>query len=710
IKAITNPAGTQPVSNTIAYKLVCNDVSAISTTTSICSGESAIVNISSTDPNATLSWTVSGGSGITGASAGTGNSINQVLTYNGNTKDSVTYTAISNDAGCTKTQTVKVVVNKCSTDPCDNWLYLADTPSGIGCGDLDIVGNKVTVECMFNKLPPVTSPHLVSKHQVATAVNYAIGPLNAEITTTNNGYVLLNAPCPPDAEKTYHVAMVYDGSTFKYYRNGYLVASTPCSGNLINNNIVTTIGQINQATGPDYEQFKGYMNEVRIWNVARTQQEIRANMSGTLPNPTTQTGLKGYYVFDNLLNKQGDAAYNGTIIGTAQINKTNPQCSFIPDSCGIAACNPTITGNLPFCQGDSITLDAGSGFSSYSWNTGAAFQTIKVRTGGKYVVNVTGQNNCTGSDSVQVVVNSIPQVSISGNSTFCAQSQTRLTANADADSVRWNTNETSGTISVSQAQTYSVTVYKNGCSNSASLQVSQVNPPTAFSLGNDTSFCGDFSKVLSTGNQQTQWNTDITAAQITVTQAGTYIATISNDCGSVSDTIVIEKNELPIVDLGNDTAFCEGELLLSAPSELRSYVWSTGAQSSSITVTAAGTYSVSVTDGNGCSGSDAIVISSNCANDLWIPNAFTPNRDGTNDVFYVRGNPQNTTIEKFLIYNRWGNKVFEATNILPDDITKGWDGTFKGEPAQFEAYGYEVVARFNNGSKKTLKGNVTLLK
>ena len=143
---------------------------------------------------------------------------------------------------------------------------------------------------------------------------------------------------------------------------------------------------------------------------------------------------------------------------------------------------------------------------------------------------------------------------------------------------------------------------------------------------------------------------------------------------------------------------------------MRTYVWSTGAQSISITVTTAGTYSVTVTDGNGCSGSDAIIISSNCANDLWIPNAFTPNGDGTNDVFYVRGNPQNTTIEKFLIYNRWGNKVFEATNILPDDITKGWDGTFKGEPAQFEAYGYEVVARFNNGSKKTLKGNVTLLK
>ena len=489
IKAITNPAGTQPVSNTIAYKLVCNDISAISTTTSICSGETAIVNISSTDPNATLSWTVSGGANITGASAGTGNTINQVLTYNGNTKDSVTYTAISSDAGCTKTQTVKVVVNNC-----------------------------------------------------------------------------------------------------------------------------------------------------------------------------------------------------------------------------ITICNPTITGNVPFCEGDSITLDAGTGFSSYSWNTGASSQTIKVKTAGKYVVSVVGQNDCTGSDSVQVVVNAIPQVSISGITAFCVQSATRLTANADVDSLRWNTGETTNSISVAQAQTYSVTVYDNGCSNTASVQVTQLNLPASFTLGNDTSFCGNFSKVLSTGNQQTQWSTAVTAAQITVTEAGTYIATITNDCGSVSDTIVISKNDLPVVSLGADTSFCKGQLVLSAPSELRSYVWSTGEQSQSITVLEAGKYSITVTDENGCNGSDEIVISSNCSNELWIANAFTPNSDGINDVFYVRGNPLNITIERFMIYNRWGNKVFEATNILPDDATLGWNGTFKGEPAQFEVYGYEVVARFSDGRKKILKGNVTLLK
>ena len=117
-----------------------------------------------------------------------------------------------------------------------------------------------------------------------------------------------------------------------------------------------------------------------------------------------------------------------------------------------------------------------------------------------------------------------------------------------------------------------------------------------------------------------------------------------------------------------------------------------------------------ITDANNCSNSDSITISSNCLNNIWIPNAFSPNNDGVNDVFMVRGNPQNTTIEKMLVYNRWGNKVFEANNILPNDKTTGWNGTYKGADVQFEVYGYYVVAKFKNGEKQILKGNVTLVK
>lgn len=225
-------------------------------------------------------------------------------------------------------------------------------------------------------------------------------------------------------------------------------------------------------------------------------------------------------------------------------------------------------------------------------------------------------------------------------------------------------------------------------------------PIPAFSLGNDETFCGNFSKVLSTGNQTTVWSTGVTSAQITVTQPGQVIATISNACSTVSDTIVLSQNPLPIVFIGNDTSFCEGEILLSAPAQMRSYIWNTGATSQTITVTEEGKYLVTITDANNCSNSDSINITNNCLNDIWIPNAFSPNDDGVNDVFMVRGNARTTIIEKMIVYNRWGNKVFEANNILPNDKTTGWNGTYKGADAQFEVYGYYVVARFNNGEKK----------
>jgi gliding motility-associated-like protein len=680
IKAITHPNGSQPVSNTLQYKLICLDVATNVNNLSFCSGGNAAVNISSTDPNATFSWSVSGGTSITGASAGTGSSINQTLNYSGATKDSLTYNITALDGGCSSTKSVKVVVNKCSTDPCDSWLNLNDTPSGISCGDLDIVGNKVTVECLFNKFPPVTSPHLVSKHQLATAVNYAIGPLNAEITTTNNGYVLLQAPCPPDPNKTYHVAMVYDGATFKYYRNGSLVASTNCSGNLINNDILLTIGQINQATGPDFEQFKGYMNEVRIWNIARTQSEIQANMFSSLPNPTTLTGLKGYYVFDNLLNKQGNSAFNGTILGTAQINKTNPQCVLSPlnaptinlgidtsycgtftrtlstgnaatvwtnnvgipsvtasqitvtqpgtykatinSSCGnvsdfiTISASPGITfdfgaNTTSVCVGGSISLGAGNTFDNYTWSTGASTNSITVTQPGIYWVDVF-KNGCKGSDTINVIqIDKEPKPNLGVDLALCLPISNQFSTGKA--NTTWFLNGaqvgTGATFTATQTGTY-VARLTNSCGDvSDTVIITQSNTQQPINLGNDTSFCGSFSKVLSTGNAATVWSTGVTASSITVTQPGTYTATINTGCGVATDSIKITQSGGVIFDFGaNTTSVCVGgSISLGAGNTFDNYIWSTGASTNSINITQPGKYWVDVFK-NGCKGSDTITV------------------------------------------------------------------------------------------------------
>ncbi|MGG9964515.1 LamG-like jellyroll fold domain-containing protein [Ferruginibacter sp. SUN106] len=218
---------------------------------------------------------------------------------------------------------------------CSNWLKTPSYPSNVSVGDLDVTGNQLTVEASFSSStalnPSFQLGKIVSKHTGPADVNYSLMASTCEITTTN-GYVNTPPSCMPVNDKLYHLAMVYNGSVLKFYRNGYLVSSIPWTGNLINNDFLTTIGCGPNSPGPAYQQI-GYINEVRIWNVARTQAQIRANMNTSLPNPSTQTGLLGYYTFDNLINKQGNTLYNGTINGAATINETNPNCNFITDSC-----------------------------------------------------------------------------------------------------------------------------------------------------------------------------------------------------------------------------------------------------------------------------------------------------------------------------------------------------------------------------------------
>ncbi|MEO6539347.1 MAG: PKD domain-containing protein, partial [Ferruginibacter sp.] len=152
------------------------------------------------------------------------------------------------------------------------------------------------------------------------------------------------------------------------------------------------------------ENFVGYINEVRIWNVARTQGQIQTYMNSSLPNPTTQTGLLAYYAFDNLLNKQGNAIWNATLGGGATINNTNPTCTFVADSCAIlppviindytpvlaiGLCDNklTVEDATRFNVGDTVLLIQMKGAIIDSTNT-AAFGTISdYKNAGNYEFN-----------------------------------------------------------------------------------------------------------------------------------------------------------------------------------------------------------------------------------------------------------------------------------------------------------------------------------
>jgi gliding motility-associated-like protein len=121
-------------------------------------------------------------------------------------------------------------------------------------------------------------------------------------------------------------------------------------------------------------------------------------------------------------------------------------------------------------------------------------------------------------------------------------------------------------------------------------------------------------------------------------------------------------------------------------------------------------YKVSVVDDNGCRASSNIVVKVICENrNYFIPNTFSPNRDGQNDIFYPRGRSLDR-IQSMRIFNRWGELVFERKNFPANSQADGWNGMIRGQQAASDAYVYIIEIICENGQVVPLKGNVTLLR
>jgi hypothetical protein len=195
-------------------------------------------------------------------------------------------------------------------------LKLTNTNQYVNIGDLDISGNQLTVEAkIFMSSTSLYAMNIVSKHTDSSNLNYLLRPKTFEISTSN-GFYLMNNPYAMELNKWYHVAGTYDGQYVRYYVNGCLVIKNPATGNLLQNNINTGIGN-RTANYQEFEQFFGSIDEVRIWNVCRSENDIKNNMN-TLPNPTTQVGLKGYYKFNSNLLNEVASLNHGAAVGSIQ--------------------------------------------------------------------------------------------------------------------------------------------------------------------------------------------------------------------------------------------------------------------------------------------------------------------------------------------------------------------------------------------------------
>lgn len=774
IKAITHPNGSQPISNTIQFQLVCLDVATNVNSLSICSGDKASVSISSTDANATFSWAVSGGADITGASSGTGSSINQQLTYTGATKDSLTYVITATDATCTKTTFVKVVVNKCScTIP-----FSFGTPTTSVC-----VGGNITLDAS-------TAYDQYIWNNGATTHSIIISqPGKYWVDVFKNG-----------CKGTDTINITQISKEPKPNLGNDISTCSPLSQNLTTGNTNTTwffnSNPVAIGTGANYTatQFGTYIAKVSN-TCGDVFDTIIISQSNSLPpinlgKDTTYCGT-----FSRVLSTGNATTVWSTGVTAAAITVSSPgkyyatisgNCGSVSDTIIISQTNGINfsfgTTSTAVCQGGNITLDASTAYNQYVWNTGATTHSILVTQPGKYWVDVF-KSGCKGSDTIQVTQITKPnKPNLGRDTTFCgsfsyilntgdAQTQwyrgqtlvgnginytatqtgtyiskitntcgaasdtivisgsnalnlnlgkdtaickgTSIVLNATVAgnniSYVWSTGAITPKITVNQFGKYDVVVSNGVCIVKDTIFIDITDFPTINSLGNDTAFCGTFSATLFTGDANTIWNTGAKGTSITVTQPGTYIAENKNQCGSAKDTIIFKQYPKPTVSLGKDTTICDSIMLNIGNGNYTSIAWNTGDITPSIVVYKAGIYKVTVSDAH-CSNSDSVVIKKDCFYDVYIPTAFSPNNDGHNDVFVPLSNIKGMQILDMLIYNRWGEKVFEVQNFAPNDSTKGWNGYFKGEPAQVDNYVYYITVKMPDDKIKAYKGTFALLR
>ena len=265
-------------------------------------------------------------------------------------------------------------------------------------------------------------------------------------------------------------------------------------------------------------------------------------------------------------------------------------------------------------EGESTLLTA-TGGDSYLWSTGATTSSITVSPDSDttYTVTVT-LNGCESTDQVTVFINASVNADAGEDVIICLGSSTILTATGGS-SYQWNTGETTQSIEVSpeMTTTYSVEVFNAAENNSDIDEVEVVvnDIPTA-NAGDDTEICqGSTVTLAAEGGSSYQWNTGETTQSIEVSPdtTTTYSVEVFNNGCSDTDEVVVFVNDIPTANAGDDVVLNEGESTLLTATGGDSYLWSTGATTSSITVSPDSdtTYTVTVTL-NGCESTDQVTV------------------------------------------------------------------------------------------------------
>lgn len=315
--------------------------------------------------------------------------------------------------------------------------------------------------------------------------------------------------------------------------------------------------------------------------------------------------------------------------------------------------NPTVSvsGDTEVCEGQSVQLTStATDADSYSWSTGSNTADISVSPTHQTTYSLTVSNTCgNATDDITIDVNPLPTISVSADLELCEGETAQLTSTSN-ETVSWQpSGETTTDITVSPTQTTTYTVSATNNCGSASEEVEvTVNPLPTANAGDDQTICeGETATLSASGGDNYVWDNAQTTSQIQVTpsQTTTYSVQVvdANGCEE-SDEVEVIVNSNPTADAGVDQTICEGESATLAATGGDTYSWNTGETTSGISVepTQTSTYTVTVTDANGCVDSDDVEIVVNTLPSQPIITANGPALEspiGTSYQWYLDGTP-----------------------------------------------------------------------
>ena len=412
----------------------------------------------------------------------------------------------------------------------------------------------------------------------------------------------------------------------------------------------------------------------------------------------------------------------------------------------------TITADTSGCINSPVTFtltlqQPDTSVTKYKWtfangNTSAVqnppAQTYA--TPNTYIVKATALNTsgCTDTATHKLVIHPLPVVDAGPDSTIC-KGQSLILTPSGAISYVWKNNAatlscTACTNPVAKPATsakYIVTGKSNfGCFNKDSVSITVVQPFSIVASLRDTICKGQSITLSASGTDNYTWSpaSGLSSAIVANPTAKPDTTTVYRVVGTDYKSCFTDTAYVPVIvytvpqfrivpnvlsiAVGNTVAITS-----IGSADIISYKWTPaiGLSCNNCSLPIASpikttTYTATVANIAGCKTQSQVTINLLCGEgNIYVPNTFSPNGDGSNDVFYPRGKGING-IRNMQIFNRWGLVVFERTNLSINDETAGWNGTYKGQPASQDVYVYHLEVLCANGEKFLYKGDVTLIR